>query len=396
MGLQGKCMEGRRGRDIKPFFVMEILEKAFELERAGRTVVHLEVGEPDFNTPDVIREAAVRALQDGHTHYTHSMGRIELREAIAEWHFQHYGTDIDPETIMVSPGSSSAMTVLFAALLNPGDEVLITDPGYACYGAFIRAFGGTPVAIKVHEEDQFQYPLEQTEDYIRRNREKIKAIIVNSPSNPTGVVTPAESLKELIECAGSDVLVVSDEIYHGLVYGTEAHSIREYSNNAVVINGFSKLFAMTGWRLGYAILPHELVRPSRTIQQNLVVSAPDFTQAAAITALRDASREVEAMRVEYDRRRKYTLARLRDMGLEIKAEPAGAFYIFFNVRNFTDSVYEFVFEILEDAGVALTPGIDFGSNGEGYLRLSYTNSMDNLKEGLNRLDRFFRARTAIK
>ncbi|MFH1965432.1 MAG: pyridoxal phosphate-dependent aminotransferase [Acidobacteriota bacterium] len=380
----------RRGQDIQPFMVMEVLERAFELEKQGRSIIHLEVGEPDFDTPEVIKEASARALRDGYTHYTHSMGRIELREAIAEWHYNQYSTNIQPENIVVSSGSSCSMTVLFAALLDPGDQVLITDPGYSCYAEFIRSFGGIAVPIRVYEDDGFQYPLQGISEHIRRNQGKVKALLVNSPSNPTGIVTPQSRLRELVSSVGEEVLVISDEIYHGLAYGEEARSIREFTADSVVLNGFSKLYAMTGWRLGYAVLTEDLVRPARKIQQNLFISAPDFTQIAAIAALREAGPDVELMKSEYDRRRKFTLARLKEMGLRVKVEPAGAFYVFINVKQFTDNVYEFVFELLESTGVALTPGVDFGNNGEGYIRLSYTNSMENIREGLKRLELYFR------
>lgn len=379
----------RRGREIKPFMVMEVLERALQLEREGRSIIHLEVGEPDFDTPEVIKEAGIRALRDGRTHYTHSMGKIELREAISEWHFQQYGTCISPEQILVTPGSSSAMTVLFASLLDPGDQVLLTDPGYSCYAEFIRAFGGVPVAIKVGEEDHFQYPLQKTAEYIKANLEKVKALIVNSPANPTGIVASASNLAELVKAAGENALIISDEIYHGLVYGPPARSIREFTEDSVILNGFSKQFAMTGWRLGYAIFPPSLVESARKIQQNLFISAPDFTQIAAVAALREGAPAVAEMRSEYDLRRRTVLTRLKKMGMEISVEPAGAFYVFFNVKRFTSNVYNFVFEILEEIGVALTPGIDFGGNGEGYIRLSYTNSMVNLEEGLYRLEKFF-------
>ncbi len=289
---------GRRGRDIQPFMVMEVLERALELEKQGRSIIHLEVGEPDFDTPEVIKEAAARALRDGYTHYTHSLGRIELREAIAEWHGNQYGTSIHPENIVVSPGSSCAMTVLFAALLDPGDRVMLTDPGYSCYAEFIRSFGGVPTPISVHEEDGFQYPIEKIREEIRRYKGEVKAILLNSPSNPTGIVTPSALISELVSSVGEDVLIISDEIYHGLSYGEKSHSIREFSGDSVVLNGFSKLFAMTGWRLGYAILPEDLVRPAWKIQQNLFISAPDFTQIAAIAALREAGPEVESMKLE--------------------------------------------------------------------------------------------------
>ncbi|UCF39416.1 MAG: pyridoxal phosphate-dependent aminotransferase [Acidobacteriota bacterium] len=365
---------------------MEVLERAFELEAQGRSVIHLEVGEPDFDTPEVVREAGVQAIRDGHTHYTHSLGMIGLREAICEWQLAQYGVRVDPGQVVVTSGSSAAMLLVFAALLDPGNRVLLTDPGYPCYAKFVQAFEGEPVQIAVREEDAFQFPLGRLREELT---DQTRAVVVNSPSNPTGTVSGPDYLERVCRVSDSQALVVSDEIYHGLVYEGEAHSILEYTDHAVVINGFSKLFAMTGWRLGYAILPKHLVRPVQKLQQNLLISAPDFAQHAAIVALRQAGDDVRRMRDEYDRRRKVVLNALAEIGLKIAVEPTGAFYVFVNVSRYTENVYDFSFELLEKAGVAVTPGVDFGSNGEGYVRICYANSMEKIEEGMTRLKTFF-------
>jgi aspartate/methionine/tyrosine aminotransferase len=388
-GQQNPRQVSARGRQVPPFLVMEVLDRAATLQRQGRSIIHLEVGEPDFDTPRVAVEAAVQALHAGRTHYTHSLGHPELREAIAVWQHAQYGIDVSPENIVVTAGSSAAMLLVFAALLDPGSEVLLTDPHYACYPNFVAAFEGVPVRIPVREEDAFQFDPQAVRAQLGP---RTRALVVNSPANPTGTLTQPERLQELAEIAGSQVVIVSDEIYHGLVYHGRAHSIREYAPEAIVINGFSKLFAMTGWRLGYAILPPWLVRPVQKLQQNFLISAADFPQFAAIAALEHAAADVERMRQAYDERRRLVLQRLQDMGLAVLTEPVGAFYVFVNVHAYTDSVYEFAFEILERAGVAVTPGVDFGPGGEGYIRISYANSLANIAEGMNRLATFLAGR----
>ena len=379
----------KRAEQMPPFLVMEVLERAAALQRAGRSVIHLEVGEPDFDTPAVALEAANKALRDGRTHYTHSLGHPELREAIAAWQHEKYGVETSPDQIVVSMGSSGAMVLIFAALLDPGAEVLLTDPHYACYPNFVSAFEGVPVRLPVREEDGFQFDPQTVRDHLGP---RTKALMLNSPANPTGTLTEPERMQQLVELAGERMVIVSDEIYHGLVYRGRAHSIREFSPDAVVVNGFSKLFAMTGWRLGYAILPPGLVRPVQKLQQNLFISPPDFAQFAAIAVLREGGPDVERMRQCYDERRQLVLRRLKGMGLQVLTEPVGAFYVFVNVGRYTGNVYEFAFEILEEAGVAVTPGVDFGPGGEGYIRISYANSLENIDEGMNRLQTFLTAR----
>lgn len=361
---------------------MEVLERAQELERQGRRIIHLEVGEPDFPTPEVIREAGIRALRDGHTHYTHSLGRPELREAIAEWHLRMFGTPVAPEEVVVTMGSSAAMTLLFAALLDPGDEVLIPDPGYSCYAKFVQVLDAVPVSVRLAEAAGFQFRISDLE---RACSPCTRALVVNSPSNPTGTLLSDETWREIAEWSRDRVTIISDEIYAGLVYGRQRRSIRQWLPDGIVISGFSKLFAMTGWRLGYALAPVRLVRSLQRLQQNLFISAADFAQIAAVTALLEAESEVEEMRREYDRRRRFLLERLPAIGLPVAGDPAGAFYLFLNVSAYTGDVYRFSFDLLDQAGVAVTPGVDFGSHGEGYIRICYAASLEQLEEGVERI-----------
>jgi aspartate/methionine/tyrosine aminotransferase len=374
-----------RGERIPPFIVMEVLEKAMKMGREGHDVIHMEVGEPDFDTPLCIKEAAYQAMLEGKTHYTDSLGLPELREAISNHYYDRYHVGIDPARIIVTSGSSPAMLLLFAALLDPGDEVILSNPCYACYPNIVEFVDGKPVEVPVFEEDGFQYRPHDIEERLNRHS---KAIIVNSPSNPTGNLLEPEVLEEIASLSKHGLYVVSDEIYHGMVYGRKEHTILEFTDHAFVINGFSKLYAMTGWRLGYLIAPPEFVRPVQKIQQNLFISANAFVQWAGIAALTQAGEETEAMVRTYDRRRRFLLPRLREIGFRVTVEPHGAFYILANAKRFTSDSYAFAMELLENIKVATTPGIDFGSGAEGYLRFSYANHLDNLAEGVNRLEEY--------
>ena len=379
--------------EMPPFLVMDVLDRAHALEREGRSIIHVEVGEPDFDTPEVIREAGIKAIRDGHTHYTHSLGHPELREAIAAWMHRQYGVEVSPERVIITMGSSGAMVLLYQAMLDPGDRVLMTDPAYACYPNFVRSCHAESVRLPVREMEGFQYDPQEVEANLGP---RVRALLLNSPANPTGIVTSAERLAELVAVTRDRVQIVSDEIYHGLTYGEKARSILEFDPDAVVVSGFSKLFAMTGWRLGYTIVPEYLLRPVQKLQQNLFVSPPDFPQFAGIAALTEADADIERMRACYDERRKLVLSKLAEMRLQVLVEPTGAFYVFFNVSRYTDDVLTFAFEILENAGLAITPGVDFGPHGEGFLRLSYANSLENLEEGLDRLARFLGERSPVR
>lgn len=375
-------MISRRAEEMTPFLVMDVLERAHAMERQGIDVVHLEVGEPDFDIPGPVREAVAAALAEGHTHYTHSLGDFELREAIAEHYAERYGVSVDPERIVVSSGTSPAMMLVFSLLLEAGDEVIISDPGYACYPNFIRFAGGVPVPVPICEEDGFQLSAEMV---ARRITSRTRALVINSPSNPTGTVLSGERMEEIAQLG---VRVISDEIYHGLVYVGRERSILEFTDDAIVLNGFSKLYAMTGLRLGYLIAPQKFIRPIQKMQQNLFICANSAVQRAGIAALRDAGEDVERMRRTYDERRRYMVRRLRKLGFGIAAEPTGAFYVFANARHISADSYSLAFEILERARVGVAPGIDFGAEGEGYLRFSYANSIERIAEGLDRIEEY--------
>jgi aspartate/methionine/tyrosine aminotransferase len=380
--LKESPMISKKAKEIPPFIVMDVLEKAQELARMGEDVIHLEVGEPDFDTPECIKEACFRAIREGETHYTHSLGLIELREAVAEDYWKRYRARVSPEQILVASGTSPALLLLFSTLLEPGDEVILSNPYYACYPNFIRFVDGNPVFVDVMEEEGFQYLPEMIES---RLGPRVKGIMINSPSNPTGNVMEKERMVQITKFSP---YIISDEIYHGLVYEGKAHSILEFTDRAFVINGFSKLYAMTGWRLGYMIAPIEFIRPMQKLQQNLFISASSFAQRAALAGLKEAAGDVQRMRDTYDQRRRFLIPRLKELGFGITVDPTGAFYILANAKRFSKDSYGLAFDILKEAKVGVAPGIDFGSNAEGYLRFSYANSLENIKEGMDRLERY--------
>ena len=375
-----------RSRDITSFIVMDVLERAQELEKEGRDIIHLEVGEPDFPTPSPISEAAIDAIKREETHYTHSLGLLELRETVCEHYLDKYGVKITPDRVMVTSGTSPALFMIYSAVLEPGDEIILSNPHYPCYPNFAHFLKAVPSFVDVFEEDGFQY---RPSEIGKKITPKTQAILINSPSNPTGNLLSPERMAGIAELGP---YVISDEIYHGLVYGEAEHSILEYTDRAFVVNGFSKLHAMTGWRLGYMIAPPEFIRPIQKIQQNFYISASSIAQWAGIAALTKADDDIEKMRSVYNERRIYMIERLKKMGFNLPVEPRGAFYVFVNAKHISENSYKLSFEILEKAGVGITPGIDFGENGEGYLRFSYANSIENIAEGLDRVEQYLKER----
>ena len=373
----------RRAQLIRPFVVMDVVARAKELEAEGRDIVRLEIGDPDLPTPDVIKHAAEDAMEHGDTGYTQSLGLPSLREAISLHFDTTYGVDVDPEHIVVTQGTSPAMLLLFGALLDPGDEVIISDPCYPAYPNYVAFLGGVPVPVKVRAEDAFRFrPAEVRAAITPRTR----GIVINSPSNPMGAVLRSEDLVELARIAEeAGIWIVSDEIYHGLDFVERAHSILEYTDRAFVLNGFSKTYAMTGWRLGYLIAPPEFVRPCEKIQQNFFLCANHFVQVAGITALTLAQDDVAAMRATYDERRRYLVPALREIGLGVECEPTGAFYVFADASSWGSDSLALSRTLLEEAGVAVAPGVDFGPGGEGFLRISYAADLLRLEEGVRRL-----------
>jgi aspartate/methionine/tyrosine aminotransferase len=375
-------MIAKRADEIAPFLVMEVMERARAMEAKGIDVVHLEVGEPDFNIPSAVKDAVCRALDKGFTHYTHSLGDLPLRQAICDHYRRAYDVSVVPDQVIVTSGTSPAMMLAFAAILERGDEVIISDPGYACYPNFISFLGGVPVRIPVYEGDGFQYRPSAIEEKVS---DKARAILINSPSNPTGNLLSEETMRAI---ARFSPYIISDEIYHGLVYEGREHSILEFTDHAFVLNGFSKLYAMTGLRLGYLIAPEKFVRPIQKMQQNFFICASSLAQKAGIAALQESEEDVRRMKRIYDQRRRFIVPRLKELGFGITVEPTGAFYVFANAKHISSDSHKLAFDILEKAHVGVTPGVDFGKNGEGYIRFSYANSMENIAEGLDRIEKY--------
>ena len=381
-----ECILSKKSEEIPPFYVMEVLESAQALEAEGKNIIHLEIGEPDFPTAPHICEAAYDAIARGSTKYTHSQGILPLREAIVESYKKKFGVELSPEQVVVTSGTSPGLLMVFMALLERMDEVIMSNPYYACYPNFVKYLGGTPVYVYTSETNGFALEPGTVRQYLNR---RTKAILINSPSNPGGHVMSPENLQGLAEIADErGIPIVSDEIYQGLIYSGEDHSILEYTSNAFVLNGFSKLYAMTGWRLGYIICPEECIRALQKIHQNFFICANSFVQEAGIAALKGSQDHVAEMVQTYNARRQYMLKRLIGMGLDVRSEPMGAFYVLADARKFSNDSLELSRRILNEAGVAVTPGIDFGNGAEGYLRFSYANSLENIKEGMNRLEAF--------
>jgi aspartate/methionine/tyrosine aminotransferase len=380
----------RRIAEIEPFLAVEVGERASALERQGVDVVHLEFGEPDFEAPLVVREALEKAIKDGRTRYTHSLGIVELRDAIVEHYAQTYGVTIDREQVMVTAGTSPAMLLLFGHLLDPGDEVILSNPYYACYPNFIRYADGVPVEVDVSEADRFQY---RAEAIGARLTSRTRAILVNSPANPTGSVLAPDRMAAIAALAqDAGPFIVSDEIYHGLTEGGRDRSMLEFTDRAFVLNGFSKAFAMTGWRLGWIISPAAHTRALQRLYGNFFISTNEFVQWAGVAALREAADETVRFRRIFADRRRAMVQGLRAIGLGVGFEPEGAFYVLANATRFTRDSVAFAYEILEHAHVAVTPGAAFGSNAEGYLRFSYASSVERIQEGLRRLGAYLAQR----
>jgi len=378
----------RRIDQIEPFRVMQLLERAKQLEAEGRHIVHLEIGEPDFSTPPPVLEAAKQWLDHGDLFYTASTGAPELQAELAAWYDREYGIDVAPERILITPGTSGAFSLIYAALLEAGESVLLSDPGYPCQRNFIRLAGGEPVNIPVGPESRYHL----SSELIRQHwQPRTRAAVIINPSNPTGTLIETDACAEAAAaCRELGGYLISDEIYHGLTYGVRAQCALEIDDQAIVVNGFSKRWAMTGWRIGWVIVPEDMIDPCRRVMQNIFIAAPTLSQHAAIAAL-SCERETEAMRKAYDERRRYLLAELPKLGFEIVIEPQGAFYIYANVKNITADAREFCWNMLDQAGVAITPGEDFGSfKANEHVRFSYATGIDDIRQGIARMQEFLR------
>ena len=377
-----------RMQSIQPFHVMALLARARELEAAGRSIIHMEIGEPDFVTPQPVIDAGISALQAGCTHYTPALGLPALRERIAEHYQRQYRVDVDPQRVIVTPGASAALQLALAVLVNPGDPVLMADPGYPCNRNFVYLLNGQPLGIPVTAASSYQPEVQQLRDYWS---ERVAALLVASPSNPTGTLLGEQRLREyhaIADAQGGGLIV--DEIYHGLVYGKPANTALAISDEIFVVNSFSKYYGMTGWRLGWLIAPQAYVADIDKLAQNLFLAAPTLSQHAALKAFDAENIDIlEMRRREFQQRRDYLLPALRAIGFDIPVTPDGAFYLYANCSRFSDDSYRFTARLLEEAGVAITPGIDFGVNRpETHIRFAYTTSLQNLQEGVRRLQAF--------
>ncbi len=386
----------QRVKGIQPFIVMELLARAQVLERKGIDVVHMEIGEPDFDTPDVVRSAAIKGCQAGKTHYTNSLGYRDLREAIARYKKDSRGLDLDVDReIMVTAGSSPGFLMAMGALVDPGDEVIVSDPGYPCYQNFIRFFGGVPKPVKIHEDERFELDPERLEKAITG---KTRMVVLNSPANPTGQQISEKALRRIADVVltRKDIWVLSDEIYAELTYtGKIAPSIStipEMKGRTIVLDGFSKMWAMTGWRLGYIAAPDPIMKAMDKINQNFMICAPSVSQEAAIAALSCTKETAEMLRL-YKERRDIIVKRINEIeGISMKYPPSGAFYAFTNFSAVSSDSLKLAYELLEKGHVAATPGIGFGENGEGFIRFSYTTDIPHITKAMDRVERFIKAR----
>ena len=375
----------KRMDEIEPFYVMELLGRARELEAEGRSIIHMEVGEPDFTTPQPIIDAAQQALATGKTHYTPSLGLPALRQAISDFYRDQHGVEVSPQRIVITPGASGALLLALGVLLNPGEEVLLADPGYPCNRHFVRFIEGKARAVAVGAESHYQLTAQHIKDHWSENT---VAAMLATPSNPTGtLIPPAElqAMNTLVRERGGRLLV--DEIYHGLLYGEKTPSALALSDEIFLINSFSKYFCMTGWRLGWLVVPEAYISAVEKLAQNLFIAAPTLAQHAAVAAFSPETTAIlEQRRLELQRRRDSLLPALRELGFDIPITPEGAFYLYADCSRFTDDSYAFAKTLLEEVGVAITPGRDFGANrANQHLRFAYTTSMEQLQQGVERL-----------
>jgi len=372
-------MVSERARRTSTFIAMDVLERANERD----DVVHLEVGEPDHEPPAATVDAAVDSLRAGNTDYTAARGKPELRRAIAAHYDREYGVTVDPERILVTPGSSPALLLSFAALIDPGDEVLLTDPHYACYPNFVRLAGGDVSTVALDADAGFE---PNVADFAAAAGPDTRALLLNSPANPTGAVLDGDTLAALVAVADdADATVVSDEVYHGLSYGAAEHTVLEYTDDAFVLNGFSKRFAMTGWRLGWVIVPPDYVEPMNRLAQNVLICAPNFVQDAGLAALDTPPERLDEVRETYRERRDRLLEVVDGWGLGLDYRPEGAYYALADVSDLPGDAVEVADLFLEEAGVAVTPGVDFGDAASDYLRLSYATSTEAIDEADRRV-----------
>jgi len=379
-----------RAQDITPFHVMDILAKAKKLEQQGRNIIHMEVGEPDFSTPQAIIDAGIKALNSGKTHYTPALGLPELRQTIADWYDQYYGVELSADRIVVTPGASGALLLVMGALAERDKKVLLADPGYPCNRNFARFVEAQTMSVAVNAESHYQLT---ADDIAQHWDDDTLMALVASPSNPTGTLLSSQQMTALSGAvAHRNGHLVVDEIYHGLTYdGIKASSILEFNQNAFVINSFSKYFGMTGWRLGWLVVPEQYITVMDRLAQNLFLAAPTVSQYAALAAFKpDTLRELEQRRQTFEQRRNLLLPALRKIGFDIPVTPEGAFYLYANCSQLLTETYPDSMALcdylLSEAGVAITPGLDFGHNQpQHHCRFAYTTDGERLIEAVERI-----------
>jgi len=372
-------------QDIKPSGI----RKFFDMLEGMRDVIALTVGQPDFVTPWHIRVAAIESLENGKTYYTSNSGTLELRREISAYMTRRFNLNYAPENeIIVTVGGSEAIDIAMRALINPGDEVIIPQPAFVCYGPIASLAGGVPVYVNTKEENRFKLT---KEELIAAITPKTKLLVLPYPNNPTGAIMTREDLEEIAEVLrGTNIMVLSDEIYGELTYGmnhTSIASIDGMRERTIIASGFSKAYAMTGWRLGYTLAPREITKQMLKIHQYAIMCAPTASQFAAVDAMRNGDADVERMRAEYNRRRRYLVGGLRGLGIEC-FDPEGAFYVYPNISKFGLSSEEFCEKLLAEGGVAIVPGTAFGECGEGFARISYAYSVEHISKAIDRIEKF--------
>jgi aspartate/methionine/tyrosine aminotransferase len=386
--MESRVTTAARVAEIAPFHVMEVQTAARALEAAGRTVVHMEIGEPDFPTPAPVIAAAQQAIAAGDLYYTSALGLPSLREAIARHYHDHYGVEISPERVVVTAGSSAALLLVLALLVNRDDRILLADPNYPCNRHFVRVLEGEPVGIPVGPDTSYQLTASQV---AQRWDSRTRGVLIASPSNPTGTCVPREELRRIagaVAQRGGHLIV--DEIYLGLTYGSEPRSVLDFAHDAFVISSFSKYFNMTGWRLGWLVAPEHHVRDIEKLAQNLYISPASPSQRAALACFAPETLAIlEARRQAFERRRDFLVPALRNLGFRIPVMPTGGFFVYADVSDLTDDSERFCRDVLEGSGVAFTPGVDFGVHrASQHVRLAYTIDDAKLADGVSRLTRY--------
>ncbi len=389
--MTGPLIRARHMQAIQPFRVMELLARAKKMEADGRSVIHMEVGEPDFETPRPVIDAGIQALREGRTHYTPAVGDMSLRNTISQYYLDRFDTHVDADRILITPGASGALQLALSVLVNPGDEVVLADPGYPCNRNLLYLLGAIPVAVNVCPDTGFQITVELLKQVWT---DSIRVVLLASPSNPTGTLISKAGMASIIEFArGKGAIVIIDEIYQGLVYDVEGFTALELSGDIFVINSFSKYFGMTGWRVGWVIMPRQYVDDMDKLAQNLYLAASTPAQVAALAAFKPGTLEIlEERRGIFQHRRDYLVPALQGLGFGIPQIPRGAFYIYADCSGLTDNSFQFCQDVLEQTGVAITPGLDFGDNRpERYVRFAYTTGQSQLEEAVDRLRTFIQS-----